>query len=255
MKRIRIDLQYDGTDFAGWQSQPGGNTVQDLLEEHLRAVLSVPDLRVSAQGRTDAGVHALRQVVHFDCDTLIPPKKLPRLLNKRLLQHGVVVLDAKQVKETFHARFSASSRTYCYVLCRSEAPPPVYLLRYCHHITHRFNASLVSEAIREFVGEHDFAAFCSSDWEGDTTVRSIIEASVLIEGPWIRLVFKANAFLHNMVRHIVGLLLQIAKEKQSKELISTLLDGPNPTSKSRRPWSLPPAKGLFLVDVEYPDEA
>ncbi len=252
--RFRIDLQYDGTDFSGWQSQPGGGTVQDLLEEHLRAVLSVPDLRVSAQGRTDAGAHALRQVGHFDCETKVPPERLPRLLNKRLTQHGVVVLDAKEVKETFHARFSASSRTYCYVLYCSEAPPPVYLLRYCHHVCHRFNTDVVRNAVGGFVGQHDFAAFCSSDWEGDMTVRHLTEASLVIDGPWIRLVFRANAFLHNMVRHIVGLLLEVGKGKQSKELISTLLKNPERASASRRPWNLPPAKGLFLIDVEYPDD-
>jgi len=255
MKRFRIDLQYDGTDFRGWQSQAGGGTVQDLLEQHLRAVLSVPDLRVLGQGRTDAGVHALRQVAHFDCDALIPPEKLPLLLNRRLTQHGVVVLETQEVPESFHARFSASSRTYCYVLYCSESPPPVYLLRYCHHVSHRFNAALAREAIKEFVGEHDFAAFCSSDWEGDTTIRRVIEASLIMDGPWVRLVFKANAFLHNMVRHIVGLLLEIGKGKRSKELISTLLDNPDPAANSRRPWNLPPAKGLFLVNVGYPDEA
>lgn len=253
--RFRIDLQYDGTDFLGWQSQAGGGTVQDLLELHLRAVLSIPDLRVFGQGRTDAGVHALRQVAHFDCDTLIPPERLPRLLNKRLTQHGVVVLEVKEVPGTFHARFSASSRTYCSVLYCSTSPPPVYLLRYCHHVSHRFNADLVRDVIGRFVGEHDFAAFCSSDWEGDTTIRRVFEASLILDGPWVHLVFKANAFLHNMARHIVGLLLEVAKGKRSKELISALLANPDSAPSSRRPWNLPPARGLFLVDVRYPDEA
>ena len=229
--------------------------MQDLLEQSLRAVLSVPDPRVFGQGRTDAGVHALKQVAHFDCDTLIPTGRLPRMLNKRLVTHGVVVLDAQTVPETFHARFSASSRTYCYVLYDAEKPPPIYLLRYCYHVATRFDADLVSKAITGFVGKHDFAAFCSSDWEGDTTVRRVTEASILIDGPWIRFLFKANAFLHNMVRHIVGLLLEVGRGKQSKELISTLLANPDPAASSRRPWNLPPAKGLFLIDVEYTDEA
>ena len=229
--------------------------MQDLLEQHLRAVLSIPDLRVFGQGRTDAGVHALKQVAHFDCSTLIPPEKLPRLLNRRLMQRGVVVLETQEVAETFHARFSASSRTYCYVLYCSDAPPPVYLLRCCHHVSHRFNADLVRDAIRRFVGEHDFGAFCSSDWKGDTTVRHLTEASLVIDGPWVQLIFKANAFLHNTVRHIVGLLLEVGKSKRSSELISTLLDNPDPAANSRRPWNLPPAKGLFLLNVEYPDEA
>ncbi|MBN1592231.1 MAG: tRNA pseudouridine synthase A, partial [Candidatus Coatesbacteria bacterium] len=103
MKRIRLDLQYDGTDFQGWQSQPGGRTVQDLLERNLRALLSMPRLRVFGQGRTDAGVHALRQVVHFDCNTLIPTGRMPLMLNKHLAPSGVVALSAEEVPETFHA--------------------------------------------------------------------------------------------------------------------------------------------------------
>jgi len=229
--------------------------VQDLLEQSLQATLSIPDLRVFGQGRTDAGVHALRQVAHFDCDTLIPTERLPRMLNKRLVDHGVVILDAQTVPETFHARFSASSRTYCYVLHCNEAPPPVYLLRYCYHVAHRFDAGPVREAIAGFIGKHDFAAFCSSDWEGETTVRHIIETSFIEDGPWVQLIFRANAFLHNMVRHIVGLLLEVGKGRFTPDVVPGILNKPTQTDTSARGWNLPPAKGLFLVNVEYPDEA
>jgi len=251
--RIRIDLAYDGTDFRGWQSQPGGGTVQDLLEHSLREVLSAPGLRLVGQGRTDAGVHALRQVAHFDADTLIPPERLPRLLNKRLMQRGIVVLEARRVPNDFHARFSASSRTYCYVLYRSETPPPVYSLRYCHHVSHRFDAGLVKEAIGGFAGRHDFAALCSSDWEGDTTVRTMLEASLVIEGPWVHLIFKANAFLHNMVRHMVGLLLEVGKGRIAPAIVRSVVESPSSVDSSARPWNLPPARGLFLADVKYPE--
>ena len=250
--RIRIDLAYDGTDLRGWQSQPEGGTVQDLLEHNLREVLPAPGLRLFGQGRTDAGVHALRQVAHFDANTLIPPERLPRLLNKRLTQHGIVVLEARKVPETFHARFNASSRTYCYVLHCSEAPPPVYSLRYCYHVSHRFDAGLVREAIGGFVGRHDFAALCSSDWEGDTTVRTVMEASLVMDGPWVHLIFTANAFLHNMARHMVGLLLEVGKGRLAPAIVRRIAESPSAVDSSARPWNLPPARGLFLAEVNYP---
>ena len=252
--RIRTDLAYDGADFCGWQSQPGGGAVQDLLELNLREVLSAPELRLFGQGRTDAGVHALKQVAHFDANTLIPPERLPRLLNKRLTQHGIVVLEAKRAPDTFHARFSASARTYCYVLCCSEAPPLVYSLRDCYHVSHRFDVEPVREAISGLVGRQDFAVFCSSDWEGDTTVRTVTEASLVMDGPWVHLIFTANAFLHNMARHMVGLLLEVGKGRLAPAIVRWITESPSAVNSSARPWNLPPPRGLFLADVKYPEE-
>lgn len=256
MKRIRIDLQYDGTGFHGWQRQPSkGATVQGLLESHLRDVLDQPELDVTGQGRTDAGAHALFQVAHFDCEMKIPAERLPYVMNRRLLDHGVQIIAAREVDFSFHARYSALSRTYCYLLYQSEQRPPVFLARYCHYVPRQLDLRMLEAGLSRLLGQHDFAAFCDSDWEGQTTVREVLDASVVSEGPFVFAVFKANAFLHKMVRHTVGLLLEIGRRRLSPEIVTSLLNNPHPAVNAKRPWQLPPAKGLFLVNVEYPPEA
>ena len=252
--RIRIDLQYDGTGFSGWQRQPNRPTVQGVLEEHLRRVLGEPDLAIVGQGRTDAGAHALMQVAHFDSGTKIPAKRLPGILNPRLAELGVCLLSARPVEQSFHSRYSATCRTYCYVLYISERPPPVFLMRYSHHVLPPLAIEKVREAMRLFLGRHDFAAFCASDWEGKTTVRDMVGASLICDGSLVVFVFKANAFLHKMVRHIVGALLEVGRGNISADLVGELLRGGAEAGKGRPAWRLPPAKGLFLVRVEYPGD-
>ncbi|MCD6325987.1 tRNA pseudouridine(38-40) synthase TruA [bacterium] len=252
MKRIRIDLQYDGTTFDGWQKQPGRKTVQGLLEWQLRRAVQYPALKLVGQGRTDAGTHALKQVAHFDCETRVPTERLVGILNRTLPEQGVVTLRVTDAKSDFHARFSAISRTYCYVLHHSPRPPHICALPFCHHVKHELDFEAIGRALAMFNGTHDFGPFCSNEWEGKTTVRRILETRLETYDTQVCVAVKANAFLHNMVRHIVGFLLEIGRGKFAPEAVSTILKDPKPVTGDWRGWNLPPARGLFLVDVEYP---
>ena len=255
-KRIALGLQYDGSSFSGWQSQLSGNTVQDHLEQALTRFIAADSaaipLRVTAAGRTDAGVHALGQVVHVDVTVERDAWSWVRGLN-RYLPQAIVVNWAQQVANTFDARFSAYERTYLYALHAGPCRAPTVAQRAGYLMLPAqewFDVAAMQAAAASLIGEHDFSAFRAAECQSKTPVKHLYEITLLDQEPWLFFKIRANAFLHHMVRNLVGSLLAVGLGKQSSAWLATVLASQN------RQIAAPTfsADGLYLMAVKYPQE-
>jgi tRNA pseudouridine38-40 synthase len=242
--RIALGLEYDGAAFCGWQTQPAGCGVQDRLQQALSRFADRP-IEVTAAGRTDAGVHAAAQVVHFDSPVEREAFSWVRGTNTFLEPHARV-LWAAPVPEGFHARFDARSRTYRYLLLDAPVAPAIL-----HGRVGWFHGALdvaaMARAVQVLMGSHDFSSFRDAQCQAKSPVRELLEARVERAGPLVAFTFRANAFLHHMVRNIVGALVYVGAGRQPPEWIATLLE-----ARDRRlaaPTFMP--DGLYLAAVEY----
>jgi tRNA pseudouridine38-40 synthase len=242
--RIALVLEYDGSSFHGWQSQPSGNTVQDVVEAAL-STIAAGNIRVVAAGRTDAGVHALYQVVHFDTEAERPTSAWVRGVNA-LLPDGVAILWASQVSHEFHARYCAVERCYLYILLNHPVRPGL-----SSGNIGWFHEPLDLESMRSgaqmLVGAHDFSAFRAAECQALSPFRNLTKLDIQRHGDIIVYEIRANAFLHHMVRNIVGCLIYVGKGKHPPEWIKALLEGRN------RAAAAPtfPAAGLYLAGISY----
>lgn len=243
--RIAIGVAYDGAAFEGWQSQASRNTVQDRLEHALGEIASAP-VRVVAAGRTDAGVHAVGQVAHFDTDVVRPETAWVRGANTHL-PDSIAVQWAAELDVDFHARFSAISRSYAYVLYNHPVRPAVFAGR-----VGWFHLPLDLEAMRaagaRLVGEHDFSAFRSAECQAKSPVKTLHALSIERRADYVIFELTANAFLHHMVRNIVGCLVQVGKGGQPPEWVGRVLES---RDRSRGAPTFA-AAGLYLTAVGYP---
>ena len=242
--RIALGLEYDGSRFLGWQTQPGGGTVQDALQSALSAIAAEP-VTVTCAGRTDRGVHARGQVVHFDTGAQRPDGAWVRGVNA-LLPESVAVLWSRRVDPAFHARYAAFARTYRYVLINRPVRPAL-AARHAgwHHAP--LDAGAMGEAAAHLVGERDFSAFRSAECQAKSPVRTVHAISVRRSGERIDIVVRANAFLHHMVRNIVGTLVYVGKGRHHPEWARELLDS---RDRARAAPTFAP-EGLYLEAVEY----
>lgn len=242
--RIALGLEYDGSRFLGWQTQPGGGTVQDSLQEAASAIAGEA-ISVVAAGRTDRGVHAREQVVHFDTEASRPRSAWVRGVNA-LLPSSVGVLWATPVDASFHARYSARARTYRYVLINRSVRPALLAGR-----AGWFHAPLdldaMQEAARQLLGEHDFSAFRSAECQARSPVRTITTLRIERRGERIDFVVRANAFLHHMVRNVVGTLVYVGKGRYPPSWVKDLLA----TRDRARAAPTFAAEGLYLESIEY----
>jgi tRNA pseudouridine38-40 synthase len=247
MRRIKIEIAYDGTDYHGWQVQPGLPTIQGTLEAVIGEIEG-RTVAVAGSGRTDAGVHALAQVAAFTIENPIPVENLKRAVN-RLLPADIRVTRAEEVALEFNPRFDAKSKTYEYRIFRGEICPP-FERRYVKHHPYPLNVDEMIRLAPLLDGEHDFTAFAATDERdelGASKVRTIFCSRVTAEGD--RLIYRVtgSGFLKHMVRNIVGVLLEVGKGNVDRAgLVARLEPGcgipPGPTA---------PARGLFLVSVKY----
>lgn len=252
MRNIKLTLSYDGTSYFGFQSQPGGNTIQDKLEEAI-AALTGEQVKIIGSGRTDAGVHARRQTLNFVTQSAVPIERWCLALNSRL-PADIIVLHANEVPLSFHARRDATSKTYCYKI-RYGRFRDVFLRQYEYHHYGRLDLAAMEEALQCLVGSHDFTSFCSVRSEKPSHVRTIYEARLEFHpdaemdatGGSIHIYLIGNGFLYNMVRIVVGTLLQIGEGKKTKEQMKTILEGKQRSLAG--PTAM--AHGLTLWDVEY----
>ena len=244
--RIAIGVAYDGGTFEGWQSQPAGNTVQDRIEAALAPIAGAP-VRVTAAGRTDAGVHASGQVAHFDADVDRPESAWTRGANSHL-PDAIAVQWARDVDGEFHARYSATSRTYNYILYNHPVRPALFAGNVgWFHLP--LDVERMREAARVLIGEHDFSAFRSAECQAKTPVRVIERAAVERRGSYVLFEFTADAFLHRMVRNLVGCLVYVGKAAQPPDWLAEVLAG---RDRSRAAPTFGP-EGLYLVQVSYPE--
>ena len=250
MKRILLTVEYDGTGYAGWQRQITGLAVQQVLEETLEKACGHP-VTVTGASRTDAGVHALGQMVHFDTDCSIPPDKFPFVLNN-LLPPDIRVHAGREVPADFHARFLSAGKTYTYRIINSRHGSAIYRNTFVHVPVPLQSASML-EAVSALPGTHDFAAFQASGGTARTTVRTLYEADLSFceASRQIILTVHGNAFLYNMVRIIAGTLIEVGLGKREPDAFERAFH-----SLSRLDLGMTaPAHGLELTRVHYDPQA
>jgi tRNA pseudouridine38-40 synthase len=245
--RIALGIEYNGHAFHGWQSQQNLTTVQGCLENALTIIANEP-IQVLCAGRTDAGVHAIGQVVHFDTVAERSLRAWTLGVNTHL-PSSISVRWAQVVDDDFHARFSALHRRYRYVIHNHSVRSAILADRATWHHYH-LDVDLMHEAAQYLTGELDFSAFRSAQCEAKTAKRNLHEITITRENDFIIIEIQANAFLHHMVRNITGSLLMVGEGKKKPEWIQEVLSG-----KDRRfAGATAPAAGLYFIKVQYPDQ-
>jgi tRNA pseudouridine38-40 synthase len=243
MRRIRVTLSYDGTNYYGWQVQPGLPTIQGVVESVLSEIESA-EVKVEGSGRTDAGVHALAQVGAFSMNNPIPTPNLEKAMNRQL-PRDIRVLSAEEAPENFHPRFDATAKTYEYRILRAAICSPFERL-YVHHHPYPLNEEKIFALAKTLEGEHDFTSFAAADDTDDlgrSKVRTIFSSTACREGDRLIYRVRGSGFLKHMVRNIVGVLLEGGK--------GNLADLNAHLNRAIPPGPTVPARGLFLVSVEY----
>jgi len=242
--RISLGLEYSGAPFTGWQSQADGRGVQDALERALFAIADAP-VRTIAAGRTDTGVHATLQIVHFDTEAQRPESAWVRGVNAHLAP-DIAVRWAQPVPSDFHARFAASARHYTYLLVHRATRPALLAGRVGWY--HRpLDAGAMRDAAAALVGTHDFSAFRAAECQAASPVKTMSHLAVEADGEFIRLDFSANAFLHHMIRNIVGALVYVGAGKEPVTWVADLLAARDRT----RAAPTFAADGLYLTGADY----
>ncbi len=244
--RLALGIEYDGSDFAGWQSQPGQRTIQGAVEHALTTVAAHP-VQVSCAGRTDAGVHASGQIIHFDTSARRSERSWIFGANANLPKE-VVVLWAKEVPDSFHARFSALRRRYRYVIFNRPVRP-TFLAKRTAWEYRPLDETRMADAARFLVGEHDFNAYRATGCQARSSVRRVHFLNVSRRDEFVYVDIEANGFLHHMVRNIAGVLMAIGAGKHPPEWAREVLE-----SRERRLGGVTASPhGLYLVQVTYPE--
>jgi tRNA pseudouridine38-40 synthase len=242
--RIALGIEYDGSGFCGWQTQPSGCSVQDALDAALSQIAAAQVVSQCA-GRTDAGVHALEQVVHFDAPARRPLSAWVRGVNT-LLPRSIAVRWAHETALAFHARYSARGRAYAYLLRNRPQRPGLHHAHLgWHH--HPLDVERMREAARILLGTHDFSAFRAAECQARSPVKELRRAGIERHGDLIVFEFAADAFLHHMVRNMVGCLVQVGNGSRSPAWLREVLEGRD----RERAAPTFPAAGLYLTAVEY----
>ena len=244
MRNLRLDICYDGTRYKGWQRlSAGDNTIQGKLEQTLSRILGEP-LEITGSGRTDAGTHALGQVANVHCHSTMPCEEILSQL-RRYLPEDIGIYSCRNVSERFHARLNAKTKTYRYRLWNSEAPC-VFDRKYVCIDPRPLDLEQMQQAALLFLGTHDFSAFCANSKVKKSTVRTIHALTVSREGHELVFTVTGNGFLHNMVRILVGTLVEIGEGSRSADSVSQLFGG-----KREAAGVTMPACGLCLMEVTY----
>lgn len=244
MKRIKLTVAYDGTDYCGWQVQPNGMTVEEILNRELSA-LTGEEVKVIGASRTDAGVHAEGNVAVFDTETGIPAERIAYALNCRLPE-DIVAVKSEEVPGDWHPRYQCSVKTYEYRILNREMPDPV-CRRSTVHVSYPLNLGDMRTAAGYLKGEHDFKSFCSPHTEVKDTVRTVHSLEVEKEGDIITVRISGNGFLYNMVRIIVGTLINVGRGACPPEKVKEILEARD----RRKAAATAPAKGLVLKYIRY----
>ena len=244
MKRVMLTVAYDGTAYHGWQVQPNGVTIEGELNRVLKE-LTGEEIQVIGASRTDAGVHGLCNIAVFDTESNIPGEKFSYALNQRLPE-DIKVVDSCEVAEDFHPRHVSSKKTYEYKIYNAKFPDPTKRL-YSHFTYTPLNVEKMQEAATYLIGEHDFKSFCAPAAVVETTVRTLYKAEVIQDEEYIRIRVQGNGFLYNMVRIIVGTLMEVGSGKRQPEDIKTILEAKDRNAAG----PTAPARGLMLINYEF----
>ncbi len=244
MKRIKLTVAYDGTNYCGWQIQPNGITVEEVLNRELSA-LTKTKVTVIGASRTDSGVHARGNVAVFDTDSPIPPDRIAYALNRRMPE-DIVVIRSEEVPADWHPRYQNSVKTYEYHILNSKMPDPTKR-HTTYFVSYHLDIQKMREAAAYIVGEHDFASFCNIHTDVEDTVRTIYELAIEKNGEEWTIRIRGNGFLYNMVRIIVGTLLRVGRGFYTPEQVKEILE-----AKDRKSAGVTaPPQGLMLMQIEY----
>ena len=245
MPKYKIDIEYDGTNFVGWQKQENGISIQSSIEEAIKK-LSSENVTVYGAGRTDAGVHAKEQVAHFETSKDINLKNIRDGLNQHLRKLPIAILSAEIVDENFNARFSAKLRSYQYKIVNRRSPL-TFEKNLAWGIFKILNIQDMKEAAKLFIGKHDFNAFRSIDCQSTSSIKTINDCNIQEIDDYILINVSARSFLHSQVRIIVGTLVEVGKGRIKVQEIKEIIN-----CKTRnRAGPTAPAHGLYLIKVEY----
>lgn len=247
MKRIRLIIAYDGTNYCGWQTQINGITVEEIINKTI-SELTGEEIAVIGASRTDSGVHALGNVAVFDTESRIPGEKFSFALNQRLPE-DIRIQKSEEVKEDFHPRFCESTKTYEYKILNRRFMMPTMRL-YSHFVYMPLDVEKMQEATQYIVGKHDFASFCSAGSQVKTTVRTVYSLEVRECEDVITIRIKGNGFLYNMVRIIAGTLINVGLGVYQPEYIKEIIESKNRNNAGPKA----PACGLTLVGIEYHED-
>ncbi len=244
MRNLRLDICYDGTRYRGWQRLPGKeDTIQGKLETALSRILGEP-VEISGSGRTDAGVHARGQVANFHCESTMAASEILENL-RRYLPEDIGIYTCREVSPRFHARLNAKEKTYCYRIWNSRMPC-VFDRRFVAVMPEPLDIAAMECAAQHLLGEHDFSAFCGNAKMKKSTVRFIRSLDISVQGEEICITVTGNGFLHNMVRILVGTLVEVGRGERSADSIPVLFG-----SKRAEAGFLAPPQGLCLQEVSY----
>lgn len=247
MPRYRLDIEYDGTDFVGWQAQANGFSVQEAIETAIHGFTGKA-VRIAGAGRTDAGVHAAGQVAHADLSRDWPEETVRDALNAHLRPHAIAILAARRVGEDFHARFSALRRHYRYRIIDRRAPLALERGR-AWHVPRALDAGAMHEAAQRLVGRHDFTTFRAAECQARSPVKTLDALDVTREGEAVVIATSARSFLHNQVRSFAGSLKRVGEGRWSADDLAQAL-----AARDRAACGpIAPPHGLTLMRVDYPD--
>lgn len=244
MRNIKLTIEYDGKKFGGWQKQPNKLNIQGEIEKAIGEITG-ENIELNASGRTDAGVHSLGQVANFKTNSKIEIGKVAIAINSKLKQ-SIRIINAEEVDENFHARYSCKGKKYRYVINNSQYGSAIYRdLEY--HMPIKLDIKAMKDAIKYFEGEHDFKGFKASGTSSKSSLRTIYSAKVIQNGDRIAIELKGNGFLYNMVRIISGTIVDVGLGKIKPEEIPEIIKAKD---RSKAGKTLPP-QGLYLVEVNY----
>ena len=244
MHTVKLTIAYDGTAYKGWQVQPNGVTIQELLEKSLQKIYK-QKITIYGAGRTDAGVHAKKQVAHYKTRAVIPEKKIAFAVNT-YLPRDISVVKSEYVSGDFHARFSAKRKTYRYRIYNSSKFDP-FKTRYAWKVLYELDIGVMEKAANELKGKHDFKSFQAKDKKKRDSMREIYDIRINKRGSMINIDVTANGFLYNMMRNIVGTLVDISRGYFPDDSMKDIL-----ISQDRaKSGTTAPPQGLFLMDVRY----
>lgn len=244
MRNIKLTIEYDGTNFGGWQKQPNQLNIQGEIERAIQIVTG-KEVELIGSGRTDSGVHAFAQVANFKIDTDFPLEKMAIAFNSQLKQ-AIRIKKVEQVTEEFHSRYHCHQKTYAYFIDNSSQGTAIYR-NLTYHVPQTLDVEAMKKAASYLVGEHDFSSFKSSGTSSKSSVRTIYNAIVLKEQERVVIQLTGNGFLYNMVRIIAGTLVEIGKGEKTPEEIQEIIQAKD---RQKAGKTLPP-QGLFLMQVDY----
>ena len=248
MKRVRLIISYDGTNYCGWQVQINGITVEEVINKALTDLLG-ESIEVIGASRTDSGVHAIGNVAVFDTDTKIPAEKISFALNQRL-PNDIRIQKSDEVPADWHPRFQNSTKTYEYKILNRRFPDPLRRF-YTHFVYMPLDVENMKMAATYIIGEHDFASFCSARSQVNSTIRTVYTLNVIKQEDEIIIRISGNGFLYNMVRIIVGTLLKVGLGVYPPEHVKEILEAKDRYAAGPKA----PACGLTLIHIEYTEES